>query len=341
MCITPQQALERIIRRQDLSQDEMIELMRQMLRGDVPEAATSAILIGLRVKRETIAEITGAAYALRECAQRIPVANTRALVDIVGTGGDGLRTFNISTCAMFVVAAAGGCVAKHGSRSVTSKSGSADVLEALDARIDLQPEAVARIIDAAGVGFVCAPTHHPALQKIAPLRRMLGVRTLFNILGPLANPARPPNIVLGVFHFKLVPLLAQVLQNLGVARALVVHGRDGMDELSIGASSLVAELRDGVITEYEVHPEDFSIPMASCRHLQVDSPQQSCERIHAVLAGQQGPLLDVVVLNAGAALYVSGVANDWSEGIAKARDAIHSGLARAKLAEYLAQTHSV
>jgi anthranilate phosphoribosyltransferase len=240
MPITPQEALQRTIEHREIFHDEMVELMRQIMRGEVSPAMTAAILTGLRVKKETVGEIAAAATVLREFSHKVDVPDRGRLVDIVGTGGDGAHTFNISTASMFVVAAAGAKVAKHGNRSVSSKSGSADVLEALGAKIELQPEQVAACIAATGIGFMFAPVHHPAMKMVAPVRREMGVRTMFNILGPLTNPASAPNILMGVFHPDLVGIQARVLQELGAQRALVVWGRDGMDELSLGAASLVA-----------------------------------------------------------------------------------------------------
>jgi len=278
---------------------------------------------------------------MREFARQVPLAQTRHLVDIVGTGGDGSHTFNISTCAMFVAAAAGARVAKHGNRSVSSKSGSADALEALGAVIELQPDQVADVMAQTGLGFMFAPIHHPAMKVVAPVRREMGVRTLFNILGPLTNPARAPNILMGVFHPDLVGIQARVLQKLGAERALVVWGRDGMDEISLGAGTLVGELRDGEVHEYEIHPEDFGIAMSASRNLKVDGPESSIAKLRAVLAGEPGPALDVVALNAGAALYVAGVAGSIADGLAQARAVIGSGAAAQKLAQYVEATQAV
>jgi anthranilate phosphoribosyltransferase len=260
------------------------------------------------------------------------------LVDIVGTGGDGAHTFNISTASMFVVAAAGAKVAKHGNRSVSSKSGSADVLQALGANIELQPEQVSQCIAECGLGFMFAPVHHPAMKVVAPVRREMGVRTLFNILGPLTNPAGAPNILMGVFHPDLVGIQVRVLQELGAQRALVVWGRDGMDELSLGAATLVGELRDGVVREYEVHPEDFGIAMAASRNLRVNDAAGSKVMLLEALSNQPGLPRDIVVLNAGAALYAAGVVENIDRGLVAAREAIASGAARAKLEDFVAIT---
>ena len=339
MPITPQQALQRTIEHREIFFDEMVELMRQIMRGEVSATITAAILTGLRVKKETVDEIAGAATVMREFSRKVDVADRTHLVDIVGTGGDGANTFNISTASMFVAAAAGARVAKHGGRSVSSSSGSADALEALGAHIELPPEAVAECIGETGIGFMYAPLHHPAMKVVAPVRRELGVRTLFNILGPLTNPAGAENILMGVFHPDLVGIQVRVLQALGAKRALVVWGRDGMDEISLGAATLVGELRDGVVREYDVHPEDFGIAMAHTRNLQVAGATESKEKVMEALSGQPGLPLEIVSLNAGAALHAAGVADGIADGIERAREAIASGAARDKLAQFVEVTH--
>lgn len=336
--MTPQEALQRTIEHREIFHDEMVALMRTIMRGEVSPTMTAAILTGLRVKKETVGEIAGAATVLREFARPVPVADRSHLVDIVGTGGDGAHTFNISTASMFVVAAAGAKVAKHGNRSVSSKSGSADVLEALGAAIELQPEQVAQCIERAGIGFMFAPVHHPAMKVVAPVRREMGVRTLFNILGPLTNPAGAPSILMGVFHPDLVGIQVRVLEELGAQRALVVWGRDGMDELSLGAASLVGELRDGKVREYEVHPEDFGIAMAASRNLRVEDAVESKAMVLQALENREGLPREIVALNAGAALYAAGKAESIAEGIELARRALASGAARAKLGEFVALT---
>ena len=338
MPITAQEALQRTIEHREIFHDEMVELMRMIMRGEVSPTMTAAILTGLRVKKETVGEIAGAATVLREFARPVHVADRTHLVDIVGTGGDGAHTFNISTASMFVVAAAGAQVAKHGNRSVSSKSGSADVLEALGATIELEPDQVSQCIAQTGIGFMFAPVHHPAMKAVAPVRREMGVRTIFNILGPLTNPADAPNILMGVFHPDLVGIQVRVLQKMGVQRALVVWGRDGMDELSLGASSLVGELRDGVVREYEVHPEDFGIAMAASRNLRVADAAESMAMLLQALQNEDGLPREIVALNAGAALYVAGVAESIDDGISRARAALASGAARTKLDEFVATT---
>ena len=338
MSITPQQALQRAIEHREIFHDEMIALMRQIMRGEVSDAMLAAILTGLRVKKESIGEISAAAEVMRELAAPVLVAEREHFVDIVGTGGDGGNSFNISTASMFVVAAAGARVAKHGNRSVSSKSGSADVLEALGAAIELQPEQVAACIEEVGIGFMFAPIHHPAMKAVAPVRREMGVRTIFNILGPLTNPAGAPNILLGVFHPDLVGILVRVLKQLGARHALVVWGKDGMDEISLGAATLVGELRDGVVSEYEVHPEEFGLAMASGLQLRVDNAEQSRERVLEALENRPGVARDIVGLNAGAALYAANAASSIAEGIGLARNAIESGAARAKLDSFVRTT---
>ena len=341
MPITPQEALQRTIEHREIFFDEMVELMRQVMRGEVSPTMTAAILTGLRVKKETVGEIAGAATVMREFARPVEVADKTRLVDIVGTGGDGSHTFNISTCAMFVVAAAGAKVAKHGNRSVSSKSGSADALEALGAVIELKPEQVARAIEQAGIGFMFAPMHHPAMKVVAPVRREMGVRTIFNILGPLTNPVGATNILMGVFHSDLVGIQARVLRELGTERAMVVWGRDNMDEISLGAGTLVGELRDGKVREYEIHPEDFGIAMAASRNLRVADAAESKAMLLSALRGEAGLPLEIVALNAGAALYVAGVADSIADGLARARAVLADGSARARMQQYVATTHTL
>ncbi|MBP1473911.1 anthranilate phosphoribosyltransferase [Frateuria sp. MAH-13] len=336
--ITPQEALQRTIEHREIFHDEMIALMRQIMRGEVSPLMTAAIITGLRVKKETVGEITGAARVMRELSARVDAPAHPHFVDIVGTGGDGASSFNISTASMFVAAAAGARVAKHGGRSVSSKSGSADVLEALGAVIDLGPAQVAQCMEETGIGFMFAPNHHPAMKVVAPVRKEMGVRTLFNILGPLTNPAGAPNILMGVFHPDLVGIQVRVLQALGARHAMVVWGRDGMDEISLGAATLVGELRGGEVREYEIEPEDFGLAMASSRNLRVESVDESRAMLLDALGGRAGVAHDIVCLNAGAALYTAGVAGDIDEGIALARQAIASGAAHAKMVEFIAAT---
>ncbi|GAD21885.1 anthranilate phosphoribosyltransferase [Acidovorax sp. MR-S7] len=339
--ITPQEALQRTIEHREIFHDEMLHLMRLIMSGELSPVMTAAIVTGLRVKKETIGEITAAAQVMREFSNKVHVADTRHLVDIVGTGGDGANTFNISTCSTFVIAAAGGKVSKHGGRGVSSKSGSADAMEALGIHINLAPEQIAQCIQEVGIGFMFAPNHHPAMKNVAPVRKELGVRTIFNILGPLTNPAGAPNILMGVFHEDLVGIQVRALQRLGAEHALVVYGRDGLDEISLGAGTLVGELKDGVVREYEVHPEDFGLRMAGTRALRVDSPEESKAMLLEVLSGAQGPARDIVCLNAGAALYAANVMPSIAEGLARAQAAIDSGAARARLDALAAYTHQL
>ncbi|OZA87161.1 MAG: anthranilate phosphoribosyltransferase [Burkholderiales bacterium 34-67-9] len=319
--LTPQQALQRVLERRELLPAEMRQLMQQIMQGAVAPVPLAALLTGLRMKGESSGEIAAAARVMREFVTPVELADRRHLVDIVGTGGDGAQTFNISTCAMFVAAAAGARVSKHGGRSVSSQSGSADVLEALGAQINLSPPQIARCVEQTGVGFMFAPNHHPAMKHVAPVRRELGVRTLFNILGPLTNPAGAPNILLGVFAPELVGALLRVLQDLGAQHALVVYGQDGLDEISLGAATRVGELRHGALREYELH-----------------RPAQSLALLRAVLDDQPGAARDIVALNAGAALYAADVAESIADGLQRARAALASGAARAKLEQFLATT---
>ncbi len=336
--ITPQEALQRTIEHREIFHDEMLHVVRLIMSGEMSPVMMAALITGLRVKKETIGEITAAAQVMREFSTKVHVADKTHLVDIVGTGGDGSHTFNISTCSMFVAAAAGAKVSKHGGRSVSSKSGSADVLESLGINIHLPPEQIAKCIEQVGIGFMFAPNHHSAMKHVAPIRKELGVRTIFNILGPLTNPASAPNILMGVFHPDLVGIQVRALQRLGAEHALVVYGRDGMDEVSLGAATLVGELKDGNITEYEIHPEDFGFQMSSNRALRVETPEQSKTMLQGVLDNQAGAARDIVVLNAGAALYAANVAKSMKDGVESARNAIQSGAAKGKLNALIAAT---
>jgi anthranilate phosphoribosyltransferase len=334
MTLTPQQALLRIIEHREIFHDEMLALFRQIMGGEMSPVMIAALTMGLRVKKESIGEIAAAAQVMREFAAKVDVANADQLVDIVGTGGDGANTFNISTATMFVVAAAGARVAKHGGRSVSSSSGSADALEALGVNINLSPQQVAASIDETGIGFMFAPNHHAAMKHAAPVRKELGVRTIFNILGPLTNPASAPNIMMGVFHPDLVGIQVRVLQRLGAKHALVVWARDNMDEISLGAATMVGELIDGEIREYDIHPEDFGLQMTSGRHLQVTGATESKEKILEALDNRAGPARDIVMLNAGAALYAAGAASSIAAGVTRAKETLASGAARAKLDQF-------
>jgi len=341
MSITPQEALQRTIEHREIFHDEMLHIVRLIMGGELSPVMTAALITGLRVKKESIGEITAAAQVMRDFSTKVHVADKTHLVDIVGTGGDGSHTFNISTCSMFVAAAAGAKVSKHGGRSVSSKSGSADVLESLGVNINLSPEAIARCIDEVGIGFMFAPNHHPAMKNVAPVRRELGIKTIFNILGPLTNPASAPNILMGVFHPDLVGIQVRALQRLGTEHAVVVYGRDGLDEVSLGAATMVGELRDGEITEYEIHPEDFGLAMASNRALKVDTPDQSRALLLDVLDNQHGAARDIVILNAGVALYAANVADTMKDGVERARAAIESGAAKARLEQLVVTAHAL
>lgn len=336
--ITPQEALQRTIEHREIFHDEMLHLMRQIMAGEVSPLMTAAILTGLRVKKETIGEISAAAQVMRELSTKVDIPHNPHFVDIVGTGGDGAHTFNISTASMFVAAAAGATVAKHGNRSVSSKSGSADVLEALGANIMLNPRQVGDCIQAVGCGFMFAPNHHPAMKNVAPVRREMAVRTIFNILGPLTNPAGAPNTLMGVFHPDLVGIQVRVMQQLGADHVLVVWGKDGMDEISLGAATIVGELKNGQISEYEIHPEDFGLSMVSNRGLRVADATESKTMLIEALENKAGTPREIVTLNAGAALYAANLADSIGDGIAKAREAIASGAARAKVDEFVAFT---
>jgi anthranilate phosphoribosyltransferase len=330
--MTPQEALNRLIDSREIFHDEMLSVMRQIMGGAMTSAQIAGILMGLRVKRETIGEIAAAARVMREFATKVPVANHHHLVDTCGTGGDAAHTFNVSTASALVAAAAGARVAKHGGRSVSSRSGSADVLEALGVSIDLTPEDVARCISELGIGFMFAPNYHGAMKYAAPVRRELGVRTLFNILGPLTNPAGASRQLLGVFHRDLVGIQVRVLERLGARHAMVVHGSDGLDEITIGGETLVGELKGGEIAEYRIHPEQFGLNTADVAAIQVGDADEAKAMLLGVLEGLPGPARDIVALNAGATLYVGGVAASLADGIAQAGRAIASGAARAKLA---------
>jgi len=336
--ITHTEALARCIEHREIFHDEMLTLMRSLMRGEMSPQVASALLMGLRVKKETVGEITAAAQVMREFATPVNVPDPAGLLDMCGTGGDGSHTFNISTASMFVAAAAGARVAKHGNRSASSSSGSADVLEALGANLDLSPEQVAECIQETGIGFMFAPAHHGAMKNVAPVRKELGVRTIFNILGPLTNPAGAGNQLLGVFHDDLVGILVRVLQRLGSRHVLVVHGKDGMDEASLGAATLVGELKDGEILEYEIHPEDFGLAMISNRGIRVADCAQSRDLVIEALDDVDGTARDIVALNAGLAIYAGNRAASIPEGLAMAREALSSGAARAKLEAFCAHT---
>lgn len=336
--ITPQQALTRLIDNNELFYDEMTDLMRQIMRGEVLPEQIAAILTGLRIKVETVSEIAAAASVMREFSSKVATPHAGEWVDIVGTGGDGAKTFNISTTAMFVAAAAGAKVAKHGGRSVSSSSGAADVLEAMGANLQQSPEQVAQSIAQCGIGFMFAPNHHAAMRYVAPVRKALGFRTIFNILGPLTNPAGAANQLLGVFHIDLCGILSRVLQQLGSRHVLVVHGSDGLDEITVRGSTRIAELYQGSVREYDVHPEDFGMSVyPDLDGLTVENAAQSLALMNAVLAGEaKGAARDIVLLNAAACLYAGNRAASLKDGVQMAREAIDSGKALAKQQEFVA-----
>ena len=338
MPISPSEALQCCIDGRELSHDDMTAMMRHIMSGDIPPTVVAAFLVALRTKKETVGEIAAAAQVMREFATPVHIKDTRHLVDVVGTGGDGAHTFNISTAAMFVAAAAGAKIAKHGNRSVSSKSGSADVLESLGVNLNVSPERVAESISTLGVGFMFAPNHHPAMKNVVPIRRELGVRTVFNILGPLTNPANAKHILMGVFNAELVGIQTRVLQSLGMTHAMVVFGRDGLDEISLEGPTLIGELKNGLVSEYEIHPRDFGLSTAPTSSFQVANAEESKQIVLRVLGGEAGPTSDIVCLNAGATLYVADLAPDIATGIVMAKAAIASGAARSALDQFIAST---
>ncbi|MDD3884498.1 MAG: anthranilate phosphoribosyltransferase [Gallionella sp.] len=338
--MTPQDALKRIIEHREIFHDEMISLMRQIMGGEVSPVMIAAIITGLRVKKETIGEIAAAAQVMRELSTKVNMPDDGSLVDTCGTGGDGAHTFNISTAAAFVAAAAGAKIAKHGGRSVSSQSGSADVLEALGVNINLTPEQTAVCVDRAGFGFMFAPNYHNAMKHAAPVRKELGIRTLFNILGPLTNPAGAKQQVMGVFHADLVGIQARVLQRLGSRRVMIVHGEDGMDEITLSGNTLVAELKDGEVQEYTVHPQQFGLNTAEPSSISVSGVQASRDMLLGVLDNQPGPARDIVQLNAGAAIYVAGKTATLAEGVALASSLLASGAAKARLDQLVSVSNS-
>ncbi|OGA12283.1 MAG: anthranilate phosphoribosyltransferase [Betaproteobacteria bacterium RIFCSPHIGHO2_12_FULL_69_13] len=334
------EAIQRAVEHREVFHDEMLHVMRQIMRGELTPAQIAGFIVGLRVKKETIGEIAAAAQVMREFATHVEVKGAGDVIDIVGTGGDAAHTFNISTAATFVAAAAGASVAKHGNRAVSSRSGSADVLEALGANLALAPGEIAQCVEKTGVGFMFAPAHHPAMKYAAPVRKELGVRTIFNILGPLTNPAGAKHQLMGVFHPDLVGIQVRVMQRLGAKHVMVVYGLDDLDEISISGETMVGELARGEISEYTIHPSQFGLELYDRRAIQVNTVEESKDMILAVLGGQQGPALNIVLLNAGAAIYVSGLANSMQTGIERARHAIESGAARQKLDAFVAFTQT-
>lgn len=339
--ITPTEALVRCIEHREIFHDEMLHLMRMLMRGEMSPQIAAALLMGLRVKKESVGEISAAAQVMREFATPVITPNPDALLDMCGTGGDGSNTFNISTASMFVAASVGVKVAKHGNRSASSSSGSADVLEALGVNLTFSPEQVAQSIAETNIGFMFAPAHHGAMKNVAAVRKELGVRTIFNILGPLTNPAGATNQLMGVFHPDLVGIQVRVMQRLGAKHVLIVHGKDGMDEASLGAATLVGELKDGQVREYEIHPEDFGMAMTSNRSIRVSSKEESAVMIMEALNNQEGTARDIVGLNAGLAIYAANHADSIEQGLRMAFEAIANGAAREKLEQFRAYTRKL
>ncbi len=339
--ITIAEAIQRTVEHREVFHDEMLHVMRQIMRGELSPAQIAGFVIGLRVKKETIGEIAAAAQVMRELATPVEVQDDRHLVDTCGTGGDAAHTFNVSTCAAFVAAAAGAKVAKHMGRSVSSSSGSAEVLEALGAHIGVTPAETGQAIEKLGLGFMFAPAHHAAMKYAAPVRKDLGVRTIFNILGPLTNPAGAKNQVLGVFHPDLVGIQVRVLQRLGSKHVMVVYGLDGLDEISISGDTMVGELVKGEINEYILHPSQLGLELYDRRAIQVNTVEESKAMILAVLENQPGPAHNIVALNAGAAIYVAGLAGSLKAGVERASATIKSGAAKQKLEEFVTFTRTV
>lgn len=331
MTISFKDALQRLLDSADLSHAEMLDVMHQVMGGELTPAQIAGFLVAIRIKGETVDEIAAAAAVMRELAAHVDIQDRSHLIDTCGTGGDGIQTFNVSTASAFVAAAAGAKVAKHGGRSVSSACGSADVLEALGVNVNLAPEQVARCVNEIGIGFMFAPNHHSAMRHAAPVRRELGVRTLFNLLGPLTNPAGAKRQVMGVFHRDLTGVLAQVLQRLGSVHVMVVHGTDGMDEISFSGNTYIAELKDGKVNEYILNPEQFGFALHDLKTIQVLDVRQASDMLRSVLAGEKSPARDIVLMNAGAAIYVAGLADNMRHGIEQAGRMLDSGAAQVKL----------
>lgn len=335
MAIAFKDALQRLLESNDLTHAEMLDVMHQVMSGELTPAQIAGFLIALRIKGETVDEIAAAAEVMRELATHVTIRDDAHLIDTCGTGGDGIHTFNVSTVSAFVAAAAGAKVAKHGGRSVSSACGSADVLEALGINVNLAPDQVAACVDDIGIGFMFAPNHHSAMRHAAPVRRELGVRTLFNLLGPLTNPAGAKRQIMGVFHRDLTSILAKVLQSLGSQHVMVVHGADGMDEISFSGDTQVAELKDGSISEYVLNPSQFGFALHDVKSIRVQDAVQSADMVRAVLAGENIPARDIVLLNAGAAIYIAGLADDMQQGIEHAGEMLDNGAAQAKLEQLI------
>lgn len=340
MDITFKEALQQLLDRKHFTHPQMLEIMRMMMSGELTSVQISSLLMGLRMKGETVDEIAAAAKVMRDLSTKVTINDTSHLIDTCGTGGDGIQTFNVSTACAFVAAAAGAKVAKHGGRSVSSTCGSADVLEALGVNVNLPSERVAQCVDSIGIGFMFAPNHHSAMKHAAPVRREMGIRTLFNLLGPMTNPAGAKRQVMGVFHQDLTLLLAQVLQRLGSTHVMVVNGADGMDEISFTGDTYVAELKDGIVSEYTLNPTQFGLSLHDLACIQVNDAQASKAMILEVFTGKPSAARDIVLLNAGAAIYVSGIAPSLQAGIATAAEMLDSGKAMQKLQQLIAMTNA-
>ncbi len=340
--ITTQEALNRLIDNNELFYDEMVYLMREIMSGKVQPEVVSALLIGLRIKVETVSELSAAASVMQEFATQVPIENKNHLVDIVGTGGDQAHTFNISSTAMFVAAAAGAKVAKHGGRAVSSSSGAADIMERIGVSLNLTPTQIAQCIQSSNMGFMFAPNHHVAMKYVAPVRKALGVRTMFNILGPLTNPAGAKNQLIGVFHADLVGIIANVCKQMQQSHVMVVNGSDGLDEITLTGPSHVAELKDNKIHSYSIKPQDFGLNVIDdLKPLQALNAQESLDKMNSVLGGEKTPCRDIVVLNAGAAIYCANVAETLADGVEMAQEAIDTGKAKAKQLELVKITQEM
>ena len=333
------EAIKAVISRQNLNESEMHDVMNSIMTGQTTDAQIGAFLVGLSMKGETIEEITASAKVMRNLATSVKLNSDEYLVDTCGTGGDGLGLFNISTASAFVVAAAGGRVAKHGNRSISSKSGSADVLEAAGINLNLNPELISQCIEEIGVGFMFAPAHHSAMKHAIGPRKELAIRTIFNVLGPLTNPAKAPNQIMGVFDKNLVEPIANVLKGLDSRHVMVVHSEDGLDEFSIAKKTFVAELKDGDVSTYSVHPNDFGLNAASLEELKAENANESLALIYDAFAGKEGAAKDIIALNAGAAIYVSGLVNSLENGINKASEVLTNGSAQDKLDAYISASN--
>lgn len=341
MEMTFKQALQQLLDRKNFTHAEMLEIMRMMMSGELTAVQISSLLMGLRMKGETVDEIAAAAQVMRELSTKVTIVDTSHLIDTCGTGGDGIQTFNVSTACAFVAAAAGAHVAKHGGRSVSSTCGSADVLEALGVNVNQTPEQVAKCVDEIGIGFMFAPNHHSAMKHAAPVRRELGIRTLFNLLGPMTNPAGAKRQVMGVFHKDLTMLLAQVLQRLGSEHVMVVHGADGMDEISFTGDTYVAELKNGEVSEYVLNPAQFGLPVHTLASIQIQDAAESKAMVLDVLNGKLGAARDIVLLNSAAAIYVAGLVDTLQAGVSRAAEVIDSGAALHKLQQLQAASNAI